>query len=57
MYESNIGDPTNISFIANKAKSLIEMEKSNPAASFLSLKSCWSGAGSEKDPSAAGEVG
>jgi hypothetical protein len=54
MYESNIGTPTNISFTANNTKSLTN-GKSNPAALFLSLEYCWSGAESEKDLSAVGE--
>jgi hypothetical protein len=56
MYESNDGDLTKIMFKANKSKRSERWNRSTPAGLLLSIASCWSGAGSKKDPSAAEEV-
>jgi hypothetical protein len=53
MYKSYLGDLTNNMFKTNKSK---WSDRLNRRGWFLSLESCWSGAGSKKDPSAAGEV-
>jgi hypothetical protein len=55
MYESNIGDPTNISFTANQSKSLAGGKRQSssfgPKPEIL-LEWRWV----KKDPSAAGEL-
>jgi len=56
MYKSYLGDLNHIMFKAKKSKRSDSWNRSTPGAWFLSLESCWSGAGSKKDPGAAGEV-
>ncbi len=56
MYKSYLGDLTNIMFTVKKSKKSDRRNKSTPVGFFLSLEPCRSGAGSKKDPSAAGEV-
>jgi hypothetical protein len=56
MYKSYLGDLTNIMFTAKKSKKSESWNKGTPAGLLPGMELCLSGAGSKKDPGAAGEV-
>jgi hypothetical protein len=54
MYDSSLAYPTNISLSTNQTKKPDRLNRGTSTGLFLSLRSCWSGAGSKKRPERGG---